>query len=95
MFNYKYEDLLENLKFKGKKIGFKMEVDSKNALENAKKSLLEKKLDMVCLNVLDKENYFGSDKNKLCFITANELLNSALKSKEELAFELARLCQKL
>ncbi|WP_276882877.1 bifunctional phosphopantothenoylcysteine decarboxylase/phosphopantothenate--cysteine ligase CoaBC [Campylobacter cuniculorum] len=89
------EDLLENLKFKGKKIGFKMEVDSKNALENAKKSLLEKKLDMVCLNVLDKENYFGSDKNKLCFITANELLNSALKSKEELAFELARLCQKL
>ncbi|MCH5336581.1 MAG: bifunctional phosphopantothenoylcysteine decarboxylase/phosphopantothenate--cysteine ligase CoaBC [Campylobacter sp.] len=89
------EDLLKNLKFKGKKIGFKMEIDEKNALENAKNSLIEKKLDMVCLNVLNKENSFGSDKNELCFIRAKELVKFSLQSKEKLAFELARMCQKL
>ncbi len=89
------EDLLKTCDFKGKKIGFKMETNSKNALEEAKKALAEKELDMICLNVLGKENAFGSAQNKLCFITKNELLNSALKSKEELGFELARMCKKL
>lgn len=35
-----------------------MEFDAQNALENAKKSLNDKKLDMVCLNILEEENYF-------------------------------------
>ncbi len=37
------------------KIGFKMEFDSQNALENAKKSLKDKQLDMVCLNIIDQK----------------------------------------
>ncbi|WP_348519095.1 bifunctional phosphopantothenoylcysteine decarboxylase/phosphopantothenate--cysteine ligase CoaBC [Campylobacter sp. CCS1377] len=84
------EDLLKNLEFKGKKIGFKMEFDPKNALENAKKSLSEKKLDMVCLNILDEKNHFGSDLNEIHFITAGENKKSGLKSKEELAYVLAK-----
>lgn len=89
------EDLLKNLKFRGKKIGFKMEIDAKNALESAKNALLEKDLDMICLNILSRENSFGSDKNELYFITAKELFNSTLQSKQNLGFELARMCQKL
>lgn len=49
------EDLLKTCKFQGKKIGFKMEFDSQNALENAKKSLKDKQLDMVCLNIIDQK----------------------------------------
>ncbi len=89
------EDLLKNLNFKGKKIGFKMEFDAQNALENAKKSLNDKKLDMVCLNILEEENYFGSSKNEIHFITANKIEKSGLKSKEDLAFDLASWCEKI
>ncbi|EGA3413816.1 bifunctional phosphopantothenoylcysteine decarboxylase/phosphopantothenate--cysteine ligase CoaBC, partial [Campylobacter coli] len=89
------EDLLKNLNFKGKKIGFKMEFDAQNALENAKKSLNDKKLDMVCLNILEEENYFGSSKNEIHFITVNKIEKSGLKSKEDLAFDLVSWCEKI
>ncbi len=36
-----------------------------------KKSLKDKQLDMVCLNIIDQKNYFGSDQNELYFITLN------------------------
>lgn len=89
------EDLLKNLNFKGKKIGFKMEFNPQNALENAKKSLQDKQLDMVCLNIIDQNNYFGSDQNELYFITLKNENKSALQSKENLAFELVKWCEKL
>ena len=89
------EDLLKTCKFQGKKIGFKMEFDSQNALENAKKSLKDKQLDMVCLNIIDQKNYFGSDQNELYFITLNNENKSTLQSKEKLAFELVKWCEKL
>lgn len=89
------EDLLKNLEFKGKKIGFKMEFDTENAFENAKKSLSEKNLDMVCLNILDERNRFGSNLNEIHFITANENEKSGLQSKKELGFLLAKRCEKL
>ncbi|EAI5453467.1 bifunctional phosphopantothenoylcysteine decarboxylase/phosphopantothenate--cysteine ligase CoaBC [Campylobacter jejuni] len=89
------EDLLKICKFQGKKIGFKMEFDSQNALENAKKSLKDKQLDMVCLNIIDQKNYFGSDQNELYFITLNNENKSTLQSKEKLAFELVKWCEKL
>ncbi|WP_317362733.1 bifunctional phosphopantothenoylcysteine decarboxylase/phosphopantothenate--cysteine ligase CoaBC [Campylobacter helveticus] len=89
------EDLLKTCKFKGKKIGFKMELDAQNALKNAELSLKEKKLDMVCLNVLGEKNYFGADFNELIFITQDESARSGFKSKKVLAFELAKMCQKL
>ena len=89
------EDLLKNIKFKGKKIGFKMEFDKENALQNAQNALLEKGLDMICLNVLGKENSFGSEKNELSFITKQNLVKSGLKSKEKLGFELVKMCEML
>lgn len=88
-------DLLKNCKFKGKKIGFKMEFDAKKALENAKKALNEKKLDMICLNILDEKNYFGSNLNEIYFISANKNEKSGLKSKEELAYDLVRQLERL
>ncbi|KAA6225610.1 MULTISPECIES: bifunctional phosphopantothenoylcysteine decarboxylase/phosphopantothenate--cysteine ligase CoaBC [unclassified Campylobacter] len=89
------EDLLKNTKFKGIKIGFKMELDEKNALDNAKKALIEKKLDMICLNILGDKNNFGSNFNQLSFITKNDISTSKLISKEELGYILARMCEKL
>lgn len=89
------EDILKNLDFKGKKIGFKMEFDPQNALENAKKSLIDKKLDMVCLNVLDEHMGFGSDENSICFITHKHTFQSAKEKKEKLAFILADELRKL
>ncbi len=89
------EDLLKNCEFKGKKIGFKMEFDPENAFENAKKALSEKNLDMVCLNILDERNHFGSNLNEIHFITAGENEKSGLKSKKELGFLLAKRCEKL
>ncbi len=35
-----------------------MEFDSQNALENAKKSLKDKQLDMVCLNIIDQKLFW-------------------------------------
>lgn len=90
------KDLLKNYKIKGKKIGFKMEFDKKNAFKNAKNMLEEKELDMVCLNVLDDDKkVFGSDFNELCFISKKESIENVSASKKELAFMLARLCKEI
>ncbi|HEC1752037.1 TPA: bifunctional phosphopantothenoylcysteine decarboxylase/phosphopantothenate--cysteine ligase CoaBC, partial [Campylobacter lari] len=89
------EDILKNLDFKGKKIGFKMEFDAQNALENAKKSLVSKNLDMVCLNVLNEQMNFGSDENSICFITKDSISQSPKQSKEKLGFILAQELRKL
>ncbi|MBZ7932185.1 bifunctional phosphopantothenoylcysteine decarboxylase/phosphopantothenate--cysteine ligase CoaBC [Campylobacter sp. RM10543] len=89
------EDLLKNVNFKGKKIGFKMEFDTKNAIENAKKSLVEKNLNLVCLNILNKKNTFGSDKNEIHFISKDACVKSDFKDKKDLAFDLINWCEKL
>ena len=89
------EDLLQTCKFEGKKIGFKMELDPQNAFKNAQNALEKKGLDMICLNILGKENHFGADFNELIFITQKESVKSGLKSKKELAYELALRCQDL
>lgn len=86
---YLNEDILKNLDFKGKKIGFKMEFDEQNALNNAKKSLVEKRLDMICLNVLNENMTFGDDENCISFITKDKIYQSEKMSKEKLAFVLA------
>ncbi|TKX29995.1 bifunctional phosphopantothenoylcysteine decarboxylase/phosphopantothenate--cysteine ligase CoaBC [Campylobacter estrildidarum] len=89
------EDLLKNINFKGKKIGFKMEFDAKNAIENAKKSLAEKNLNLVCLNILNEKNTFGSDQNEFHFISKDACEKSGLKDKKDLAFDLIDWCERL
>jgi phosphopantothenoylcysteine decarboxylase / phosphopantothenate---cysteine ligase len=46
-------------------IGFKAETDETIAFDNASSMLEKKNLDAVCLNVIDEENSFGSDKNTI------------------------------
>lgn len=46
-------------------IGFKAEMDKENAKSNANSMLSKKSLDGVCLNILDKNNSFGSNSNKI------------------------------
>lgn len=90
------KDLLQSCKFKGKKIGFKLEFDSANALQNAKNALQEKKLDLVCLNVISKDNAaFGSDFNALTLISKDGVSELGRKSKAELALDIAKWCKKL
>lgn len=95
---YLNEDLLKSTKFKGKKIGFKMEFEAKKAQQNATKALSEKGLDMLCLNVLNGKNLrFGSDENEITLFRKNELkpLNLGTKSKKELAKDIIKACEKL
>ena len=44
-------------------IGFKAEMDKKEAKTNAQNMLKNKNLDAVCLNILDENNSFGSQNN--------------------------------
>lgn len=90
------KDLLKECEFKGKKIGFKLETDAKNALQNAKNALKEKKLELICLNVISKENTaFGSDFNTLTLIGKDFAQELKHKSKKDLALEIARWCKTL
>lgn len=52
-------------------IGFKAEMNPKTAKENAVKMMETKSLDAVCLNILNEENNFGSDDNKIELIFKN------------------------
>lgn len=77
-------------------IGFKAEMDKNSAKTNAKNMLINKKLDAVCLNILDENNTFGSDTNSLELILNNksfdfsgEKLDISLKLLEVLQKEFA------
>ncbi|BCX79443.1 bifunctional phosphopantothenoylcysteine decarboxylase/phosphopantothenate--cysteine ligase CoaBC [Campylobacter sp. 19-13652] len=90
------DDILEQVcDFACKKIGFKLEVDTKTAEENAKNMLVKKGLDAVCLNVLGSENGFGSEENEIKFITKSSVLNLGKNSKKELAKSIAELTSEL
>lgn len=53
-------------------IGFKAEMDNTKAQQNATSMLENKQLDAVCLNILDQNNSFGSDNNKIEYITKDK-----------------------
>jgi len=76
-------------------IGFKAEKDEKTALESAKNMLKEKNLDAVCLNVLKDSNNFGSDKNKITFITKNGNKEIPLAPKIDVAFKILEYSKEL
>ena len=46
-------------------IGFKAEMDKKEAKTNAQNMLKNKNLDAVCLNILDENNTFGNQNNNI------------------------------
>jgi len=73
-----------------KAIGFKAELDETNALRNAKNMLVNKDLDAVCLNILDKENSFGSEKNKITLITKDREIQLNLDTKINISFQILK-----
>lgn len=77
------------------KIGFKAEFDKENALESAKKMVVEKKLDAVCLNVLGDEVNFGSNKSKIELITKNSQKNFGFAPKIKIADEILEFLKEL
>lgn len=74
--------------------GFSMETE--NLLENSKKKLMEKGLDLIAANNLKVEGAgFGVDTNVVTLITKNEVKELPLMSKEEVAHQLLDTLQTL
>ncbi len=66
-------DILHSLDKQGiLAIGFKAEMDSLVASNNAKNMLDKKELDGVCLNILSQDNPFGSDNNNIELFLKNQ-----------------------
>ncbi|MCF6173898.1 MAG: hypothetical protein L3J44_09005 [Campylobacteraceae bacterium] len=69
-------------------MGFKAEFDKKSAVKNAQNMLKSKNLDAVCLNLLESENGFGSDKNRVSFITKKSKKEFKLSPKLDISFKI-------
>ena len=82
-------------KFSCKKIGFKLEISSKNALKSARSMLEKKSLDAVCLNILGEKNGFASEQNEVNFITRGGETLMPLASKDEIAGHIVELAANL
>ncbi|MDE5946728.1 MAG: bifunctional phosphopantothenoylcysteine decarboxylase/phosphopantothenate--cysteine ligase CoaBC [Oscillospiraceae bacterium] len=67
--------------------GFSMETE--NMLENSRKKLEEKNLDMICANSLNQKGAgFGTDTNIVTIITKDEEIQLEMMSKSEVASEI-------
>lgn len=88
-------DILESLpKDEIYSIGFKAEMDHSNAKSNGLQMLVNKKLDGVCLNILDENNTFGSDLNTIEFLYGeNSFIVSGTKL--DISFEMLENIQKI
>jgi phosphopantothenoylcysteine decarboxylase/phosphopantothenate--cysteine ligase len=69
-------------------IGFKAEMDKNLANQNAISMLQNKKLDGVCLNILDTHNGFGSDTNSIKLITKNDNVKDIQGGKLEVSLNI-------
>ncbi len=73
-----------------KLVGFALETH--NELENAKKKLLKKNLDWIVLNsTQEKGATFGHDTNKVYFISSNQVIETELLPKEQIAIQLLQI----
>jgi phosphopantothenoylcysteine decarboxylase/phosphopantothenate--cysteine ligase len=71
-----------------KLVGFALETD--NELSNAKSKLKRKNLDMLVLNSLNDQGAgFGTDTNKVTFVFHDSIKEFGLKSKEQVAIDIA------
>jgi len=76
-------------------VGFKAEMDQKNALDNAKNMLQKKDIDAVCLNILKDSSNFGTDTNAIEFITKDKIKTLELKDKLLLSFDILESAKEL
>jgi len=67
-------------------IGFKAEMDSQNAMQNATKMLSKKNLNAVCLNILEDSSSFGSPSNAVEFISKEGVVSIPRADKLSVAF---------
>ena len=87
----KTEDILQTIdKNNIITIGFKAEMDEKNGLKNAKESLKSKSLDAVCFNQLSNSDSFGTEYNKVIFITNSAAQDLGLHNKLSLSMKIAQ-----
>jgi phosphopantothenoylcysteine decarboxylase/phosphopantothenate--cysteine ligase len=71
-----------------KTVAFKAETDPSVATQNAKKLLVQKGVNAVCLNIIDETNPFGSDTNRIDFITSDTTVALAKNDKLSLSLHL-------
>ena len=87
------EDILSEISKKfGEKtfiVGFKAESEADSASANAKKMLTSKGCDMVVLNIIDKNNEIGGERNEVRIFTAQDELKIPQDSKLNISFEIA------
>ncbi|MEA1916792.1 MAG: bifunctional phosphopantothenoylcysteine decarboxylase/phosphopantothenate--cysteine ligase CoaBC [Campylobacterota bacterium] len=76
-----------------KTVSFKAEFEEATAFENAKKSLSQKGVDGVCLNILNN-NSFGSETNEIELILKEKSIKLTPNKKLPLAFELLHVIGK-
>ncbi len=76
-------------------IGFKAEMDAENAIRNASKMIDTKNIDAVCLNILKDSTSFGSNRNKIEFITPDGIESLEEADKLSVAFDIISHAQKL
>jgi phosphopantothenoylcysteine decarboxylase/phosphopantothenate--cysteine ligase len=76
-------------------VGFKAEMDKTKAKTNATKMLESKNLDAVCLNVLENASSFGSETNKVEFITKNSSVLLDTADKIDVSFQIIKNAQEL
>lgn len=82
-------DILDSIDKSGiTTIGFKAEMDDKNAIKNASKMLESKNIDAVCLNILKDSSSFGTDTNKIEFILSDKIESIPSSDKLSVAFEI-------
>ncbi len=76
-------------------IGFKAEMDPDNGKDNAVASLDKKGIDAVCFNLLSSSEDFGTDDNRVTFITPHSQIDLGKHPKLELAFSILDQSKKL
>lgn len=92
----KTADIVGNLQKEGlKTVAFKAEMDGDNAMSNAKKALVDKGVNAVCLNVLGGEINFGSDENEVVFVHKGGETKIQRADKLTVAFEILESAKKV
>jgi phosphopantothenoylcysteine decarboxylase/phosphopantothenate--cysteine ligase len=76
-------------------IGFKAEMDEENAIRNASVMIDRKEIDAVCLNILKDSSSFGSDTNKVDFITPDKIESLPHAEKLKVSFDILDHAKKL
>ena len=71
-------------------IGFKAEMDARNAQSNASKMLNSKNIDAVCLNILKDSSSFGTDTNKIQFMSNKKIVSLPSSDKLSVAFKILK-----